>query len=886
MSSILDLAISISLADHISSGVKSIIGQFKLMENATADVQKKMDGFKNMAFVGAAFGAVGAAGVAALSELAKKAGEVEMQMIQLGGVYGLNIDSSQLKEVESLAQEMSQKTIFSKKENLGISLELAHAGISKEALQKVVPEATYLSEIEVGMGKSSGAHQSAYNFARMAEDAGITNNTERMAKFADEMYRVISITHASSQSLGEAFKYSMPVVKNLGWTEQDNLLATAMAARAGVEGSMAGTHIKDFAERINPFKYLGTKGGDKQLSAMMDAGLLGGVTTREKQGGGVQISGFETAALLKDKDHLKSYAEMVDILSEKHAEFIKKGSSTDWVAQTSEADLKHIQELAKAQTGKELSGGDLQWAAIMNHIFGEQGQDFAIISSHKEMFTKLKEQMDIQKDLHQQIDVIRKSFVGQSHILHGQVETLGLQFGKPIMEMLVPAMNMLSTAMGGVLKWFDQHPQISKFLAILAAGVSTFFLVGGAITVTIAAFGALTTALSVIGIGFGTVALLSGGVVIGIAAIATGAYLIVKNWGTIKTFLSGVFETIKTSMSSVLNKAMEVWPKIDTYVEVFAGTITGLLIPTMVRMGVVALATASRTLVSWLFMGAQAIAGGAIFAAQSAFIVGRWVWMGIQSMLQAGRMAIAWIIALGPIAWITAAVIAIGILIYKNWDTIKAKTIEIWGVVAKFLGDSWDWIKEKASGLWSSIKSFFVDGWNQIMDTASSWMDSAKQWGKNIVDGLINGIKDAWGNLKKVVGELWDKFIVDPFTKKGDIHSPSREMMKQGNYVTQGLAIGIMNEAGLVKRASESLFDVIPTNGRGGSGISVNKPASVSGGGGLLVQGPLIGEIHQQPGESTDDLVERIARKVERIMDSRSQRATLTIGSRGLQRGY
>lgn len=61
----------------------------------------------------------------------------------------------------------------------------------------------------------------------MVDDAGISDKTERMEKFADAINRVINITHANSQSIGESFKYAMPVVKNLGWTEQDTLLATA-----------------------------------------------------------------------------------------------------------------------------------------------------------------------------------------------------------------------------------------------------------------------------------------------------------------------------------------------------------------------------------------------------------------------------------------------------------------------------------------------------------------------------------------------------------------------------------------------------------------------------------------------------------------------------------
>jgi TP901 family phage tail tape measure protein len=412
--------------------------------------------------------------VSELGELAKKAGEVQMQMIQLGNVYGLNIDSSQLDAIEKQAQDLSQKTLFSKKEILSIDLELAHAGISREALKKVLPEATYLSEVEVGIGKSSSAEQTSYNFARMAEDAGITNDIKRMSKFADDMNRIIGVTHASSQSLGEAFKYSMPVVKNLGWTENDNLMASAMAARAGVEGSMAGTHIKDFAERLNPLKPLKAN-NQKILSAMEDAGLISGVHTEVSKKGKVTITGFDEAALLKDKNHIKSYGEMVDILSKKHAEFLKShANSTKYTKMMSKEELATLQESAKLQTGKELSGGELEWAALMNRVFGEQGQDFAIITSHKEMYERLKHQMDQQKSLHQQIDTIRNSFVGQAHIAKGQLETLGLQIGKPLMEWALPPLRLFTNALSKMIDVMQSHPVIAKVAAATALAIGGF----------------------------------------------------------------------------------------------------------------------------------------------------------------------------------------------------------------------------------------------------------------------------------------------------------------------------------------------------------------------------------------------------------------------------
>lgn len=485
-----------SAADRAGNSAKNAGGGFKKMgedaKRATRDLielQTQMEGLEATVHAGQQLQQFGRGLMSQVSGIAKEAGDLQMQAIGLSSVYGVAPDDSRIKEIERRALELSQNTLFSQKEVGSINLELAHAGISDKVLSNVSQEATYLAEIEIGMKKSSSAERSAYNFARMAEDAGITNDLERMQKFADGMSRVINVTHASSESLGEAFKYSMPVVKHLGWTEQDNLLATAMAERAGVSGSMAGTHIKDFAERINPFKYLNTKGGQKQLKAMAEAGLLEGIQTVTKKGGTVEIVGFDNAALLKDKDSLKSYAEMVDILSAKHKEFVSRASSEDWTKEMSEEDLELIQSRAKAMTGSEFSGGDLQWAALMNHMFGEQGQDFAIITSHKEMFDRLSSQLKIQKSLHKQIDAIRDSYNGQMHIVSGQVQTLGMQIGKPLMEMAVPALMKVTGWLSKMIKFFDDHPKIAKWIVVIAAGVAALALVSGGLMVATSAFG-------------------------------------------------------------------------------------------------------------------------------------------------------------------------------------------------------------------------------------------------------------------------------------------------------------------------------------------------------------------------------------------------------------
>ena len=190
-----------------------------------------------------------------------------------------------------------------------------------------------------------------------------------------------------------------------------------------------------------------------------------------------------------------------------------------------------------------------------------------------------------------------------------------------------------------------------------------------------------------------------------------------------------------------------------------------------------------------------------------------------------------------PITIVIAVIgglIAVGYLLYKNWDeisahlkqtweSIKATAISVWNGIKDFFSNLWNSIKEIATNVWNSIKDFFsnlwngiksaaVNAWNSIKEAISNAWENTINWvkekangmleffkglpgemlsiGKNIIDGLLNGLKNAWG---AVVGWISEKanWIKDKFKSILGIHSPSREFMKIGMYVDEGLVKGL-----------------------------------------------------------------------------------------------
>ena len=156
---------------------------------------------------------------------------------------------------------------------------------------------------------------------------------------------------------------------------------------------------------------------------------------------------------------------------------------------------------------------------------------------------------------------------------------------------------------------------------------------------------------------------------------------------------------------------------------------------------------------------------------------------------------------IGIVILVIGALIAISIALVKNWDTVK-------GVVA---------------GIWESIQetlySFFdalVAGWNSIKKTISKffeWVSSKisyiKEIGKNIINGLLEGITEFFDNPKQWVKDHIFTPFVNAFKKLFGIHSPSTVMAELGGYIVDGLCNEISDSISKVKEIFEKILNTI-----------------------------------------------------------------------------
>lgn len=207
------------------------------------------------------------------------------------------------------------------------------------------------------------------------------------------------------------------------------------------------------------------------------------------------------------------------------------------------------------------------------------------------------------------------------------------------------------------------------------------------------------------------------------------------------------------------------------------------------------------------------------------------------------------------IGLIVGAMTDVGIAIYQNWDKITSQLDKMsaefkqWFVgVGEWWNEKWEGFKTNFQTAWESLpgfvqhpiqaldqasaglKQWFVgvgEWWNQkwagfkenwdkawssLVDTIKNLPAKFLDYGKNIVQGLINGINNGIENAKKTVGGL-AKAIIDKFTTETDINSPSKVFEQFGIYIDQGLANGITAALPYVEQAMTNFANAVQQKG-------------------------------------------------------------------------
>ena len=212
------------------------------------------------------------------------------------------------------------------------------------------------------------------------------------------------------------------------------------------------------------------------------------------------------------------------------------------------------------------------------------------------------------------------------------------------------------------------------------------------------------------------------------------------------------------------------------------------------------------------------------------------VWNAIRSFLEPLVQGIA--------DFITNAVNAISSVWNSVWNSISSFFATVWNAMVAFytpiingirntIGNVVNAIRGTWNSVWSGISGFFSNIWNGMRNAVSNavnaiggtvgriWgivtgaLGGAGNWlydtGRQIIQGLINGIGGAFQWVKNTISNLgrsvvsWAKSVLH-------IGSPSRVFADEvGKWIPAGMAQGITENTGVVQKGIDKLTDMVPS---------------------------------------------------------------------------
>lgn len=190
------------------------------------------------------------------------------------------------------------------------------------------------------------------------------------------------------------------------------------------------------------------------------------------------------------------------------------------------------------------------------------------------------------------------------------------------------------------------------------------------------------------------------------------------------------------------------------------GAVTDVLIellPHIVRWAPELLAIATAWRVATTFMAAYQLltlvvtglhaimAAGGVAALAS--IAWAWVTTAAAALLNAGKIALAWVIAMGPVGWAIAAVIAVGaafLIAYEKCGWFRDGVNKAMGKIKSVIGFVVDWIKRAWTGAWEWAKERAV----RFVVGAGVALNGIRTKVSGIVDGIKGGFSRAWDSAK------------------------------------------------------------------------------------------------------------------------------------------
>jgi TP901 family phage tail tape measure protein len=518
-----DLAATNTQLDQQRAKLGQMADQQKRLNQIKSNYDKTMSMRNSMAGYGAAGMATGAAAIYKGTNIAGKAMGFDVDMSKVQAITRLDKGSGELAALRAQARELGANTAFTAGEAAQGQGFLAMAGFTPKAIRDAMPGV-------LDIAKAGGVEIAAAADIGSNILTGFKLPADQMNRLGDVMVGTFTRANVDLQMLGETMKYVGPVAAGMG---VDLETASAMAGKlgdAGIQGSMGGTAMRAIIGRLaSP-----PKAAKDALSAL-------NVQTADAAG---------------------NLRALPDILGE-----LYKKTST-------------MGDTARAGYFKAIAGEEA-FAALT--VLTEQAGSGKL----QELIATLKQS---QGEAGKVAKVMADNAIGDLDNLTSAWDDVGIQMMETEngpMRGIIQRVTELIQVTGD---WMRANPELTSTLTRIAAVTAVAAAAGGSLLLIVAGLlgpiaalkmglGMMLTmgaplltfikvlTMGIVRLGIAMLTTPIGWIIMGIAAIAAGAFLLYKNWGAVSQWFSDLWAQCKAPL-------LAFW---DLMKELFSWTPIGML---------------------------------------------------------------------------------------------------------------------------------------------------------------------------------------------------------------------------------------------------------------------------------------------------------------------
>lgn len=723
----------------------------------------------------------------------KTTGDFDAAMSKVQAVSGAT--ASDMDLLRDKAKEMGETTKFSASESAEALNYMAMAGWKTDqmlgGLQGIMNLAAASGE---ELGTTSDIVTDALTaFGYQAEDAG---------HFADILAAAASNANTNVAMMGESFKYAAPVAGALGYSAEDVAVALGLMANAGIKADQAGTSLRNMFNRMAK--------PTKESAAAMERLGLELYDDEGKMYSFRQIMDQLRSSMQQINMPLEQYNAELDLLDQQ----LEDGTLTEkkYAAALEELNLQAFgAEGAEKARAAAMLGGTRAMSgllAISNATEKDYEKLTSAIDNSSQAFAKLADGsvVPLSEALASGQEVIEQysgsaeamantmlnNLPGQVTLLKSQLEALAISFGELLMPTVRKVVGVAQEFIDKLNSMDDaQREQIIKIAAVVAAIGPALVIVGKIVSGVgsiVAVVGKLTgfigQIITSVGGLQGVITALTGPIGIIIAAVGALTAAFVYFYNTNEEFrnkVNAVIESVKEAFAGFIAQVQEWLPQILEWVtpiiEGLKSYVTALAELAMAVLGV---------LVNWIREKIAAIqqwmADHQLFV-QTTFSL-------IKTIVQTALSLIQTIFSsvYNVLGSLTRAITA---AIKGDWKTALEN------------------LKNAVNTALNAVKRIFETLKGALKSIFSDIISAMKQWGRDMIDNLIAGIKEKIAKVKEAASEVAQAirdflhFSQPDVGPLADFSSYAPDMMKL-------FAQGITQNAGVITDAIEKSFNLQP----------------------------------------------------------------------------